>query len=185
MPGNYGWALFLAGQARHGLHILWFQMGHTFTLARIPPSRYVMALPLRAVMWLHPLPHTHTHCHCVPWPPEVIRIWDSLFADENRFSFLISFCAAMIMWVCLICADHASFVCSWIREQLLSADFSGCMKLLQVRRQSLIAYLPPSHHFLSGSIIQSQTLTKSSWMHKKLAKKQRKKINGKIDWIVF
>ena len=28
---------------------------------------------------------------------DVIRIWDSLFADENRFSFLICFCAAMMM----------------------------------------------------------------------------------------
>ena len=28
---------------------------------------------------------------------EVIRIWDSLFADEKRFDFLIFLCAAMIM----------------------------------------------------------------------------------------
>ena len=34
-----------------------------------------------------------TVCHI----PEVIRIWDSLFADENRFDFLIFLCAAMIM----------------------------------------------------------------------------------------
>lgn len=48
--------------------------------------------------------------------PDVIRIWDSLFSDEKRFSFLICFCAAM-----MIC----------IREQLLEADFSACMQLLQ------------------------------------------------------
>lgn len=29
--------------------------------------------------------------------PDVMRIWDSLFADENRFSFLIHICCAMIL----------------------------------------------------------------------------------------
>lgn len=29
--------------------------------------------------------------------PDVVRIWDSIFADENRFDFLIYVCCAMIM----------------------------------------------------------------------------------------
>lgn len=48
--------------------------------------------------------------------PEVIRIWDSLFADDKRFDFLIFLCAAMIMS---------------IRSRLLEGDFSDCMQLLQ------------------------------------------------------
>lgn len=29
--------------------------------------------------------------------PDVLRIWDSTFADENRFEFLVRICCAMIM----------------------------------------------------------------------------------------
>ena len=29
--------------------------------------------------------------------PDVIRIWDSLFADEHRFSFLTEVCCAMMV----------------------------------------------------------------------------------------
>lgn len=29
--------------------------------------------------------------------PDVLRIWDSLFSDEQRFQFLIYICCAMIM----------------------------------------------------------------------------------------
>ncbi len=29
--------------------------------------------------------------------PDVCRIWDSVFADENRFKFLVDVCCAMIM----------------------------------------------------------------------------------------
>lgn len=29
--------------------------------------------------------------------PDVIRIWDSLFADDNRFDFLLLVCCAMLM----------------------------------------------------------------------------------------
>ena len=29
--------------------------------------------------------------------PDVIRIWDSLFADENRFNFLTDVCCAMML----------------------------------------------------------------------------------------
>jgi len=31
--------------------------------------------------------------------PEVLRIWDSLFSDSQRFSFLIDICCAMIVYV--------------------------------------------------------------------------------------
>lgn len=29
--------------------------------------------------------------------PDVVRIWDSVFADENRFDFLVRICCAMIV----------------------------------------------------------------------------------------
>ncbi|CAH0391162.1 unnamed protein product [Bemisia tabaci] len=48
--------------------------------------------------------------------PDVLRIWDSLFADEDRFSFLIHVCCAMIML---------------IRNQLLNNDFPNNVKILQ------------------------------------------------------
>ncbi|XP_039286629.1 TBC1 domain family member 13 isoform X2 [Nilaparvata lugens] len=48
--------------------------------------------------------------------PDVLRIWDSLFSDTGRFSFLIHICCAMIML---------------LRDQLLSNDFSSNVKLLQ------------------------------------------------------
>ncbi|XP_076263365.1 TBC1 domain family member 13 isoform X2 [Rhynchophorus ferrugineus] len=48
--------------------------------------------------------------------PDVLRIWDSLFSDENRFEFLIYVCCAMIVI---------------LRKQLLEGDFSANIKLLQ------------------------------------------------------
>ncbi|XP_038216913.1 TBC1 domain family member 13 [Zerene cesonia] len=48
--------------------------------------------------------------------PDVERIWDSLFADTNRFDFLINICCAMILLV---------------RDNLLSGDFASNVKLLQ------------------------------------------------------
>ncbi|XP_076784532.1 TBC1 domain family member 13 isoform X4 [Arvicanthis niloticus] len=48
--------------------------------------------------------------------PDVIRIWDSLFADGNRFDFLLLVCCAMLIL---------------IREQLLKGDFTVNMRLLQ------------------------------------------------------
>ncbi|CAH0401903.1 unnamed protein product [Chilo suppressalis] len=48
--------------------------------------------------------------------PDVERIWDSLFADEKRFNFLIYICCAMILLV---------------RENLLNGDFASNVKLLQ------------------------------------------------------
>lgn len=48
--------------------------------------------------------------------PDVIRVWDSLFADESRFDFLIYVCCAMHMV---------------IRDQILAGDFATTMKLLQ------------------------------------------------------
>ncbi|XP_069120994.1 TBC1 domain family member 13-like [Argopecten irradians] len=48
--------------------------------------------------------------------PDVLRIWDSLFADEERFDFLISMCCAMLILV---------------RDELISGDFPHSMKLVQ------------------------------------------------------
>ncbi|XP_058793517.1 TBC1 domain family member 13 isoform X1 [Phymastichus coffea] len=48
--------------------------------------------------------------------PDVMRIWDSLFSDENRFEFLIHICCAMI----LLC-----------KEQILTGDFAANVKMLQ------------------------------------------------------
>ncbi|XP_028162178.1 TBC1 domain family member 13 [Ostrinia nubilalis] len=48
--------------------------------------------------------------------PDVERIWDTLFADNNRFSFLIYICCAMILLV---------------RDNLLNGDFASNVKLLQ------------------------------------------------------
>ncbi|XP_073975861.1 TBC1 domain family member 13 isoform X3 [Rhodnius prolixus] len=48
--------------------------------------------------------------------PDVLRIWDSLLADPNRFSFLIHICCAMIIL---------------LRDQLLQGDFPTNVKLLQ------------------------------------------------------
>ncbi|XP_021365468.1 TBC1 domain family member 13-like [Mizuhopecten yessoensis] len=48
--------------------------------------------------------------------PDVLRIWDSLFADEDRFDFLICLCCAMLILV---------------RDELISGDFPNSMKLVQ------------------------------------------------------
>ncbi|XP_042193729.1 TBC1 domain family member 13 isoform X3 [Callorhinchus milii] len=48
--------------------------------------------------------------------PDVLRIWDSLFSDVNRFDFLILVCCAMLIL---------------IRDQLLAGDFTINMRLLQ------------------------------------------------------
>ncbi|TSY69820.1 TBC1 domain family member 13 [Bagarius yarrelli] len=50
--------------------------------------------------------------------PDVIRIWDSLFSDQDRFHFLILVCCAML---------------TLIRDQLLAGDFTTNMRLLQLR----------------------------------------------------
>ncbi|CAI8055926.1 TBC1 domain family member 13 [Geodia barretti] len=48
--------------------------------------------------------------------PELMRIWDSLFADANRFDFLLYMCCSMIISV---------------REKLIAGDFAEAVKLLQ------------------------------------------------------
>ncbi|XP_077564296.1 TBC1 domain family member 13-like isoform X2 [Haemaphysalis longicornis] len=48
--------------------------------------------------------------------PDVLRIWDSLFADPKRFSFLIYICYAML---------------SKLRDKLMMGDFPSNIKLLQ------------------------------------------------------
>ncbi|XP_075162206.1 TBC1 domain family member 13 [Haematobia irritans] len=48
--------------------------------------------------------------------PDVVRIWDSVLADEKRFDFLLYTCCAMILIQ---------------REQILHNDFASNVKLLQ------------------------------------------------------
>ena len=48
--------------------------------------------------------------------PDVLRIWDSLLADETRSDFLIDVCTAMVLV---------------IREDILTNDFADNVKLLQ------------------------------------------------------
>lgn len=48
--------------------------------------------------------------------PDVLRIWDSLFADPQRFTFLIYICYAML---------------SKLRDKLMMGDFPSNIKLLQ------------------------------------------------------
>lgn len=48
--------------------------------------------------------------------PDVLRLWDSILADENRFEYLIYVCCAMIILV---------------RDQILENDFEHNVKLLQ------------------------------------------------------
>lgn len=48
--------------------------------------------------------------------PDVIRLWDSLFADPLRFNFLLKVCCAMLIS---------------IRKQLLEGDFASNLKTLQ------------------------------------------------------
>ncbi|XP_064649444.1 TBC1 domain family member 13-like [Lineus longissimus] len=48
--------------------------------------------------------------------PDVLRLWDSLFADEDRYELLVCICCAMLILV---------------RTQLLDSDFPAMMKLVQ------------------------------------------------------
>uniref|UniRef100_A0A8C4SCG7 TBC1 domain family member 13 n=1 Tax=Erpetoichthys calabaricus TaxID=27687 RepID=A0A8C4SCG7_ERPCA len=48
--------------------------------------------------------------------PDVIRIWDSLFSDQDRFNFLLLVCCAMLVL---------------IRDEILVGDFTVNMRLLQ------------------------------------------------------
>lgn len=48
--------------------------------------------------------------------PEVLRLWDFLFSDDNRFSFLLQICCAMLML---------------LHDDLMHGDFACNMKLLQ------------------------------------------------------
>lgn len=48
--------------------------------------------------------------------PDVIRVWDSLFADANRFTYLIQVCTAMMVMQ---------------RDVMMQNDFACNMKILQ------------------------------------------------------
>ena len=46
----------------------------------------------------------------------VIRLWDTVFADHDRFTFINFICVAMV---------------SHRRDQLIKAEFGDCLELLQ------------------------------------------------------
>ena len=48
--------------------------------------------------------------------PNCIRLWDTLFADPNRYEFLNYVCVAIVVQV---------------REIILDGDFATCMETLQ------------------------------------------------------
>jgi len=47
-----------------------------------------------------------------------VRLWDTLFADTNRYEFLDYVCVAIILEV---------------REEILEGDFAACMENLQAQ----------------------------------------------------
>ena len=76
LPAAKGW---------YGPNLLWISLDHFTPLSGISPPWYKKEIPsIVNVSEIFPF-------------SEVIRIWDSLFADEKRFDFLIFLCAAMIM----------------------------------------------------------------------------------------
>jgi hypothetical protein len=48
--------------------------------------------------------------------PDVLRLWDSFFADTDRYDFLVCFCASMVMYK---------------RDAILVQDFPGNLEMLQ------------------------------------------------------
>lgn len=75
--------------------------------------------------------------------PDVIRLWDSLFSDPDRFDFLIHVCCAMLLLM---------------REKLLASDFAWTMKLLQ--------------NFPSDDIDMATVIRKAVELKKPMATKQ-------------
>ena len=67
--------------------------------------------------------------------PDVLRLWDSLFADQERnFEFLLYICSAMIVYVARSMPQTTSTcVCSSLqRHRLIHGSESQNIKLLQV-----------------------------------------------------
>ena len=81
--------------------------------------------------------------------PEVLRIWDSLLADESRSKFLIDVCAAMILL---------------IRQDILTNEFPENMKLLQNYPTSMDVHVILSKAAgLSSNIISSSKRWLLTW----------------------
>jgi len=116
--------------------------------------------------------------------PDVLRLWDSLFADSFRFQFLLYVCTAM-----LIC----------VREQLLDGSFADNLKMIQhyplqdihiilSKAEEIFKddYVPPSPR-IKPLIIhqQNENLTNNSWKNNKVITgfkffQSEEKITGKI-----
>uniref|UniRef100_A0A158Q5U4 Rab-GAP TBC domain-containing protein n=1 Tax=Dracunculus medinensis TaxID=318479 RepID=A0A158Q5U4_DRAME len=69
--------------------------------------------------------------------PDVITIWDSLFSATNRFNLLCNICLAML---------------EKERDELLSADFSTCLRLLQNYREIDVGQLISFAHELEDGL---------------------------------
>mmetsp|Transcript_7284 Transcript_7284/g.8347 ORF Transcript_7284/g.8347 Transcript_7284/m.8347 type:complete len:554 (+) Transcript_7284:99-1760(+) len=63
--------------------------------------------------------------------PDTVRLWDSLFADKNRFNFLLYVSCAMLREQ---------------RDSLLANDFADCLKLLQHYPSTDVAMLLAKAH---------------------------------------
>lgn len=74
--------------------------------------------------------------------PDVLRIWDSLFADQERnFEFLLYICCAMIVYVLRMFSfkrEKFFSLFSLQRDRLINGSESQNIKLLQVRAERRI-----------------------------------------------
>ncbi|VDM97351.1 unnamed protein product [Thelazia callipaeda] len=67
--------------------------------------------------------------------PDVMNIWDSLFASPDRLQFL--------HWICLAMMEK-------IRDQLLEGDFTACLKMLQNYRETDVGELIAVAHQMNN-----------------------------------
>ncbi len=81
--------------------------------------------------------------------PDIFRLWDSFFADPNRFEFMSYFCCAMLVYAPIVTPPppdtlHVFFFVlfsshlipvqhSAVADDLLRGSFADNLKLLQVR----------------------------------------------------
>ena len=81
--------------------------------------------------------------------PDVLRIWDSLFADQERnFEFLLYICCAMIVYVCLLSARIVEMILflqsstntssQWFRIAKYQTSSSEINRLMKVEVRCLL-----------------------------------------------
>jgi hypothetical protein len=101
--------------------------------------------------------------------PEVIRLWDSIFADRTGgegatagFEFLIDFCCAMLLYVgstlqsaCQHNFDGITYPCScYLVVSRMSYCTEHLLKMLSFCRQVIILVL--SHYCLHGVFLNNK-----------------------------